>query len=281
MCVWDRKISSVSEERNKNAEGLNNKATELLVCPGGRGRYRGILSLKKPLQSANGVTKDSVGKALLLSVNRELVLETCAAATRRRWAGPKHNILCVLALVSCLLFCLLFLSSLFSPYLPPVVSSSDSSYLSLLYSFLPSYFFVAQAPTHISSPASPSNFLQTPLDFLSLSLLLSCLLELWAGLWGPLPFNLPWPPGVRGEDAVAAALRTSPPCLQSCGGKWHWTKEHLIPVSDSILSARVNEREASFCPYAAAFSPTTPERRSVFDACPALRHFFLSFWMMR
>lgn len=80
VCVWDRKISSVSEERNKNAEGLNNKATELLVCPGGRGRYRGILSLKKPLQSANGVTKDSVGKALLLSVNRELVLETCNQA---------------------------------------------------------------------------------------------------------------------------------------------------------------------------------------------------------
>lgn len=77
------KFSSVSEERNKSAEGLNNKAAELLVCPGGRGRYRGILSLKKPLQSANGVTKDSVGKALLLSVNRELVLETCVAATRR------------------------------------------------------------------------------------------------------------------------------------------------------------------------------------------------------
>lgn len=32
------KISSVSEERNKNAEGSNNKAAELLVCPGGRGR---------------------------------------------------------------------------------------------------------------------------------------------------------------------------------------------------------------------------------------------------
>ena len=80
MCVWDRTTGSVSEERNKNAEGLNNKAAELLVCPGGRGRYRGILSLKKPLQSANGVTKDSVGKALLLSVNRELVLETCNQA---------------------------------------------------------------------------------------------------------------------------------------------------------------------------------------------------------
>lgn len=84
QCVFGtEKINSVSEERNKNAEGLNNKAAELLVCPGGRGRYRGILSLKKPLQSANGVTKDSVGKALLLSVNRELVLETCAVATRR------------------------------------------------------------------------------------------------------------------------------------------------------------------------------------------------------
>lgn len=51
VCVWDRggkkKFSSVSEERNKNAEGLNNKGTELLVCPGGRGRYRGILSFKK------------------------------------------------------------------------------------------------------------------------------------------------------------------------------------------------------------------------------------------
>lgn len=41
------KFSSVSEERNKNAEGLNNKGAELLVCPGGRGRYRGILSFKK------------------------------------------------------------------------------------------------------------------------------------------------------------------------------------------------------------------------------------------
>lgn len=36
-----KKISSVSEERNKNAEGSNNKAAELLVCPGDRGRYGG------------------------------------------------------------------------------------------------------------------------------------------------------------------------------------------------------------------------------------------------
>lgn len=42
-----KKISSVSEERNKNAEGSNNKATELLVCPGGRGRYRGHSLFKK------------------------------------------------------------------------------------------------------------------------------------------------------------------------------------------------------------------------------------------
>lgn len=42
-----KKISSVSEERNKNAEGSNNKAAELLVCPGGRGRYRGHSLFKK------------------------------------------------------------------------------------------------------------------------------------------------------------------------------------------------------------------------------------------
>lgn len=51
VCVWDakkkEKISSVSEERNKNAEGSNNKAAELLVCPGGRGRYRGHSLFKK------------------------------------------------------------------------------------------------------------------------------------------------------------------------------------------------------------------------------------------
>lgn len=104
---------------------------------------------------------------------------------------------------------------------------------------------------------------------------------------GPCLSICPDPRGVRGGHglgrgkAVAAALRTSPPCLQSRGGKWRRTKEHLIPVSDSILSARVNEREASFCPYAAAFSPSAPERRSVFDAGAALGHFFLSFWMRR
>lgn len=49
----------------------------------GQREIRGAFSfLKKPLQSANGVTKDSVGKALLLSVNRELVLETCVAMSR-------------------------------------------------------------------------------------------------------------------------------------------------------------------------------------------------------
>lgn len=37
----------MSEERNKNAEGSNNKAAELLVCPGGRGRYRGHSLFKK------------------------------------------------------------------------------------------------------------------------------------------------------------------------------------------------------------------------------------------
>lgn len=42
-----KKISSVSEERNKNAEGSNNKAAELLVCPGGRGRYGGHSLFKK------------------------------------------------------------------------------------------------------------------------------------------------------------------------------------------------------------------------------------------
>lgn len=53
QCVWDgvgkgeKIFSSVSEEKNKNAEGLNNKGAELLVCPGGRGRYKGILSFKK------------------------------------------------------------------------------------------------------------------------------------------------------------------------------------------------------------------------------------------
>lgn len=48
QCVFGAEtISSVLEERNKNAEGLKNKGTELLVCPGGRGRYGGILSLKK------------------------------------------------------------------------------------------------------------------------------------------------------------------------------------------------------------------------------------------
>lgn len=78
------KNSAVCRRREtKNAGGSDNKATELLVCPGAEGDTGGILSLKKPLQSANGVTKDSVGKALLLSVNRELVLETCVAATRR------------------------------------------------------------------------------------------------------------------------------------------------------------------------------------------------------
>lgn len=63
----------------------------------------------------------------------------------------------------------------------------------------------------------------------------------------------PWRSG--GRMQLRQPLRASPPCLQSRGGKWHWTKERLIPVSDSILSRRVNEREASFCPYAAAFSP--------------------------
>lgn len=185
VCVWDRKISSVSEERNKNAEGLNNKATELLVCPGGRGRYRGILSLKKPLQSANGVTKDSVGKALLLSVNRELVLETCAAAPRRRWAGPKHNILCVLALgschasssissfclPSCLLICLLLLTLLIHPI-----------YLCfLLFHSFPigaSFLLMLQAYTHNSSPACLAIFsgvsVPSPLYLYLLSL------DLWA-----------------------------------------------------------------------------------------------------
>lgn len=116
VCLGQKKICSVSEERNKKAQGLNNKGAELLVCPGGRGRYRGILSLKKPLQSANGVTKDSVGKALLLGINRELVLETCAIATRQ--AGPKHNILCILAWSSFSLLLLLacFLSFLLSSF---------------------------------------------------------------------------------------------------------------------------------------------------------------------
>lgn len=160
QCVFGtEKFSSVSEERNKNAEGLNNKATELLVCPGGRGRYRGILSLKKPLQSANGVTKDSVGKALLLSVNRELVLETCVAATRRWWAGPKQNILCFLALVSChassitsfcLLACLLICVLLLALPIHPIYPHS------LLFSLVPvgavyiSFLLIAQAPTHSS-----------------------------------------------------------------------------------------------------------------------------------
>lgn len=47
LSVEKKKISSVSEERNKNAEGSNNKAAELLVCPGGRGRYGGHSLFKK------------------------------------------------------------------------------------------------------------------------------------------------------------------------------------------------------------------------------------------
>lgn len=42
-----KKNSSVSEERNKNAEGSNNKAAELLVCPGAEGDTGGILFFKK------------------------------------------------------------------------------------------------------------------------------------------------------------------------------------------------------------------------------------------
>lgn len=50
QCVFGTEKSAVCRRREtKNAEGLNSKAAELLVCPGGggRGRYGGILSLKK------------------------------------------------------------------------------------------------------------------------------------------------------------------------------------------------------------------------------------------
>jgi hypothetical protein len=55
-------------------------------------------------------------------------------------------------------------------------------------------------------------------------------------------------------------------------------KTVLILVSDSILSGRVTEREASFCPCAALWlshRPIAAEKINVFDACPALGHFFL------
>lgn len=208
QCVFGTEIfSSVSEERNKNAEGLNNKATELLVCPGGRGRYRGILSLKKPLQSANGVTKDSVGKALLLSVNTELVLETCAAATRRRWAGPKHNILCILALVSCHAS-----SSMSSFFVFSLVSLSVSCcWLSpfilfiphpLFSDFPPSEQYITPSYSTSSHSCLLSSFLQIPLEFLSHPH--SYRLSFHRGSrsqcrCGPLPLNLPWPPGSGGR----------------------------------------------------------------------------------
>lgn len=136
--------------------------------------------------------------------------------------------------------------------------------------------------TWIKSPSRPSSSIHHWVFFSFFPIIsfpISCPGSL--SLCRPLMLSLPWPRGSGGRMLSLQPCETSPPCLQSCGGKWHWTKECIIPVSDSILSARVNEREASFCPYAAAFSPATPERRGVFDACPALRPFFLSFWMRR
>lgn len=217
VCLGREKNSAVCRRReNKNAEGLNNKATELLVCPGGRGRYRGILSLKKkPLQSANGVTKDSVGKALLLSVNRELVLETCAAATRRRELALNKTS-CVFwpwSHVMPPLLSPLFLSSLLSPHLM-LSLLIHPVYRSFLIYYIMSILFLIIAQAHTQTSCfSPLELLSHPLSFHHVP-------------WISEPVRAPAPqsaltPGVRGEDAVAAALRTSPPCLQSRGGKWH------------------------------------------------------------
>lgn len=76
---------------------------ELLVRPGGRGRYGVILSfLKRPLQSANGVTKDSAGKGIAIeSQHRVGIRDFLRPRSRGGELVPKHNILCVLASVLC------------------------------------------------------------------------------------------------------------------------------------------------------------------------------------
>ena len=88
VCVWDRKISSVSEERNKNAEGLNNKATELLVCPGGRGRYRGILSLKKATPVSKWSDKGLCRKGIAIECQQRVGIRDLCGCNQAAGSWP-------------------------------------------------------------------------------------------------------------------------------------------------------------------------------------------------
>lgn len=144
------------------------------------------------------------------------------------WPETQHPVYFGRGLVSRLLFYLLFLSSLLSPNLSPVVSSSPIPFISApLFSVFSdrnstSFLLMLQTLAHTSFSGLPFTY-SFPESLFRL-LVLSSLLPLRP--WIPEPVRAPasqsaLTPGVRGEDAVAAALRTSPPCFQSCGGKWH------------------------------------------------------------